>query len=441
MYLRRILCCFVLCVNSVSAAEIDTTIRLGVISREENHRPADDNLQTDAFFVEGRLVLTEDITDAWSFYSDARLQLSSDNAVLNDDNNSELNDGNNNPRNFLALREAWFRYSGFTDLPNEYLTLGLQRARSQQAIWWDADIESIMWVGDSTVLDWSVGLGQQFNRYRTGSELLQEAEDRRRLFGELAWDWQAYHALTLRFMYAEQDSASVNAAQIRETSAGSNGDWLWLGVGVDSDWGNDRSPANWAYRAEFMHLSGRADFLQQDNTVLAQDISASAIDAGIRYDFSGDRYALGATYILADGGDDGSNFSQTGLHSNRSKFAGNRQFLFRFNEALRLDITNLQQLSIFGSYTLGRRYEAAASLSFVRRNNNAAPVFVAGRPIATVDGEDEVGTGLDMSMSYYTQIARLPVRFRVSGGYFSPSSALLVQDDDYRITIETQVTF
>ena len=112
------------------------------------------------------------------------------------------------------------------------------------------------------------------------------------------------------------------------------------------------------------------------------------------------------------------------MHSNRSRFSGNRQFLFRFNEALRLDITNLQQFSLFGSYTMSHRFEAAGSLSFIRRNDNQAPVFVGGRPLIMVDGEDKVGTGVDLSMSYYPGLASSLVNLiRLRGGYFSPSSA------------------
>lgn len=423
----------------------DPWVKLAVSSREQNHRPGNNSLSADSWLAEARLAVSGQAMGhaKWSWKIDARAQTSGSNALLFDDDNDLFREQNSGDNYFLQLREAWVRYHGLTSLPGEYLTLGLQRLYDGHGLWWDTDIESLTWQGDTTQLDWLVAVGQEFDTYRTNADLVTRAEDTVRWFGKVEWDWTAYHELGVKVMQSSQSLSDLTIAR-RDTAMGVNADSLWLGVHVSSGWERRNPKGLIAYKLEWIMQQGES--LQSlDGIALTQlDIDANAIDAGIRFDF--EKMSFGAMYTRGSGGGTAEKselFSQTGIHSNRSRSFGNRQIVHRFNEAFRPDISNLTYSGIFVSWALNQRWESVLLAGHYQKTDGASPIFVGGRSIAVVNGNVDVGNSVDLNLTYYPEdgdFYNLNV-LRLRAGVFEPDSGLLNQDRDYRITLESQFRY
>lgn len=420
-----------------------TQVQAGYIDWENNVRPSELDFDSQTYYLQGRVRSTYSLSDDWSAFADVRVLLTDGDRVFLEDDIAQDNEITDEDNVIGELRQLFVRYSGLTDYPGEHLTLGLQRLREASGTWWDADIESIAWQGDTTQLDWLLAAGQQFDRYRSDADLVLDREDVFRLFGEVNYDWQAYHKITLRGAYADQSNDDLNVENYRELASGINATRYWLSAGVSSAWYERRQPGNLAYHAEYTVQQGEGDFRDTPTSLVERDIDAYAFDTGVRYDFASMGFSLGATYMRASGGGsegETENYSQTGIHTNRANMTGNREFLFRYNEALRADMGNLTHASLFASLTLDDHTHAVASVGRFRRTDDQAPIFVSGRPLAMVDGEDSVGTGYDVSVMHFPQSSfGLPMRFvRLRASSFNPSSALVEQNNDHRITLEVQ---
>jgi len=426
------------------AVQLDPWLKPGFTIRDQNHRPSASSIEADSFFIEGRLGLSDTLTNEWSWFIDARTQVFTKDASLIDDN--ELERSIDNDENyFLQLREAWIRYAGLTNYPNEYLTLGLQRLRERTGLWWDVDIESLSWYGDTTKLDWLIAFGQEFETFRTESKLLQQNEKVFRVFGETSWDWQAYHSIDVRFAHATQDGDPLINLN-RLSGIGNNVNVNWLAIGLSSEWTEQRYASQWAYRLEWIEQRGDTTFLSTTNQTLPKDIRSRAFDAGVRYTFSNNTVSIGLTFVKGSGGNtetETNNFSQTGLHTNRARHFGNDQYMYRFNEALRADLSNLEHMSVFVSWDPYAYLQTVVMLGMYSKSDDQQPIFVTGRPIDSVAGEKYVGKSADVNLTYYPQNQTFwnmnLLRFRV--GVFTPGAGLTDQSTDFRMTLEAQFRY
>lgn len=438
-------CMLVLASTSTVAVEWDPWLKPGFTSREQNHRPGNNSINADSFFLEGRIGLSDQYDNQWSWFVDARAQVFSEDASLTDENELEVSI-NRDDNYYAQLREAWVRYAGLTHFPNEYVTLGLQRTREFSGLWWDAEIESISWFGNTTQLDWLLVAGEELDTYRTNADLRQQNEDTFRLFGEVKWDWTAYHAL--EFKYASADQKRDAGSTVRpDLAIGNNFDLQWYSIGLSSEWFEKRYQSQWAYKLEWMTVQGDTDVINANQLSVRQDIDADAIDAGIRYDFNDRDLSIGISYAAGSGGysqGESNNFVQTGLHTNRARFYGNNQYMYRFNEALRADLTNMKQTSVFVSWSPASYLQSVIMLARYEKDDASQPIFVSGRPVASVTGESAVGTSLDVNLSYYPQnqaewLNMNLMRLRV--GTFSPDDGLVDQTSDYRVVLEAQFRY
>lgn len=424
----------------------DPWLSFAVSSRDINHRPGNNSLNEDSWSAQLRLAASGHLfkRSDFTWKVDTRTLVSSGNATLFDDDTDTFREPNSDDNYYFHLREAWIRYHGLTSLPGEHLTLGLQRLRNGDGLWWDADIEALVWQGDTTQLDWLLAVGQEFDTYRTNSDLLTRAGDTLRWFGNVKWDWTAYHSIGATFMQSRQYLSDPESAG-QDTAIGVNADSFWLGLTVSSGWEHRNPYTSLAYKAEWIMQKG--DSLQQSSSTTdigSTDIDAHAFDVGLRYDF--EHLSIGAMYTRGSGGGDAntsSQFSQTGLHSNRTRAFGNRQYVFRFNEAFRADITNLSYAGFFASWSFSSKWEAIMLAGLYNKTDEFTPVYVGGREIAVIDGQSEVGKSLDMNLTFYPDdgwFLNLNV-LRLRAGYFNPGEGLLNQNNDYRITLEAQFRY
>lgn len=382
----------------------------------------------------------------WSAFTDIRgFAATSQISSTFDDLETGRTERTSGANSYLQLRRLWLRYHGLTDYPNEHLTLGLQRIKASSSLWWNSDIESLVWHFSSTRFRFQGGLGERFDTYRTNNELSQIDENKFRVFAETIYDWKAYHELNFRAMSVLQNSDDIPEDVGSGAPDGTNGEWFWYGIGLSSNWAQRRSKSPFAYNVEWIGLTGQSDFRSESGLSLNDhDISAWAIDVGLRYDLSGHPASFGITFSQGSGGFDNEEsnlFVQTGLQSNRDRYVGTRQFLYRFNDALQPDLTNLIHGSLFASYTFKDEYLLAGSVSKFQRDDTLFPLYRNSHPLEMNQRSDDVGSGIDLSFRHdiNTSVLRIPLKYwRVRSSAFLPGDAFNDDSDDtvYRVVLE-----
>lgn len=391
---------------------------------------------SDAFWAQLRLRIDGNIATDWSFHTDFRgfASTSSISERLSDDTGRTESTSDDDA--FLQLRRLWIRYDGLTNYPGENLTLGLQRVRSHSTLLWDGDIESLVWRFSTTQLDFQTGIGEQFDSYRTNTDLSSVDQDKPRLFTELSYDWLAYHEITLSAMYAEQNSVTDSTTIYEGAPDGINGKWLWYGAALSSNWNKRRHQSQFAYNLQWLGLQGKSDFLTTDGSdVYDCDISAWAVDAGIRYDMTNLPLSFGFSYAQGSGGfdkDESNMYVQTGLDSNRSAYIGNELYFYRFNEALDPDLTNLRQYALFSSGTIAENFLLGFAISKFERSDDTVPIYKNTNPLDLQDGSDDIGWGVDLVFRHKinTKILHFPISYYgLRNSVFLPGDSFSDDDD------------
>jgi alginate production protein len=403
----------------------------------------------------------------WSAYSMGQAVVASD--IIETDTlasstgepESAQADGRTREKNYLALRQFWVDYAGLTDYPGEHLRLGRQRLHNEDGQWRDTNIEALNWSFDTTLLQASLGAAQRFSEYRTDiDELAPEDDERLHLYGDIAAQWQPGHWLGVRVHHSRDDGALADPDQpIDALDKRANGNLTWLGLHAHSDAYNVRNQQRFNYWASLTSLTGERNSLDNsldDGIASGQsstDLNAWATDLGVRLRLDpswqvGAAYARGSGSGDADGNGNG-NYRQTGLHSNRSTFTGTRSSVQRFGEAFRGELSNLQAVTLFGTWQLADEYDASLVYHHFWRVDEHQQIGRSGinarfddpladlapaPQVALVDGEKALGQELDLVVSKYFKQGLLPaamseaidepaalVRFR--GGVFKPGDA------------------
>lgn len=197
---------------------------------------------------------------AWSAYAMGQAVASSDiieTDTLQQSDGDTTEQSSNNDRktkkNYLALREFWVGYSGFTPYPGEILKLGRQRLRNDDGQWRDTNIEALNWTFDTTLLKANVGAAERFSEYRTDlKELSPEDKDRQHFYADAAYQWTPGHWVGVRGHHSHDDGKldypqpGVAADSLDKRQ---NGDLTWLGIEANSDaynWRNTNTVNYWA---------------------------------------------------------------------------------------------------------------------------------------------------------------------------------------------------
>lgn len=376
----------------------------------------------------------------------------------NDNNNVAASD-----KAFIGLKEAWIEYGGLTSYPGEVLRLGRQRIRGDDAQYFDQDIDALRWIFDTTLLDAELGVARQFDTYRSDNvDVSREQTQRSYAFGGLAYDWKAQQRIGLRLLHARDDNwlppagAAVDS-HVRQT----RGDQTWIGLYADNhpyDWRNLQPLSYWV---SVNALTGSRDRLQIDATdpaapvsagLAGEDVNAWAAEGGVRAQVAGPLQA-GAAYAWSSGGDAGEQYEQSGVQSNYSRFTGTRAQIYRFNDAYRPEIGNLQVATAFVSAAHGA-YDASLVYNHFSRSDAGAPVISDGLIVAPTQDSKDLGNGYDIVLSRYFSIgsrSEVPdytpdetgdsaVRLRAS--VFDPGSAYgPAADPEYRVLLELSLWY
>lgn len=376
-------------------------------------------------------------------------------------------------KGYGALRELWLEYGGLTSYPGEVVRLGLQRVREADALWWDRDIESFRWIFDTTLLQWQLGVAQQFETYRTDDvDLSTSQEDRLYGLAGVGGQWTPGNFAQLRAAWASDrtgdgDFTPVGAPGEDPALKNEERNYGWVGLNVHNGYYDYESPPSVAYWAEGVLLTGTRERLAVVTTVdpvsgvtsstvtgrTEDDVQAFGGDVGLRFRPGGAPFAIGAAYAYGQGGRSGGEsetFEQTGLHSNRSRFTGTRSTLYRFNEALRPDLSNLHVATGYFSVP-AETFDLSAVFHHFERDDDAEPIDADGIDVDPVFASSDIGNGYDVVAAWYFGGSDetgygwgddLRNNLRVRGSLFQPGDAYgSGVDDQYRAVVEVTLWF
>lgn len=375
------------------------------------------------------------------------------------------NDDRKTQKNYLALREFWIGYSGFTPYPGEQLKLGRQRLRNDDGQWRDTNIEALNWTFDTTLLRANVGAAERFSEYRTDlKELAPKDKDRLHVYGDAAYQWTPGNWVGIRGHHTHDDGKldyPVPGEAADSLDKKENGDLTWLGLTADSDAYNWRNTNTVNYWASLTGMRGERDTvnaLDANGNRPAQakrsdNLDGWATDLGVRLRLD-PNWQVGAAYARASG-----DYEQNGLESNRSNYTGTRSRVHRFGEAYRGEMNNMQTATLFGSWMLNDEYDASLIYHKFWRVDGNKPVgsnginavdndydgngnLLSSTALPMQDGKKDLGQEMDLVVTKYFKQGLLPaalsqsidepsalVRFR--GGVFKPGDAYGKDVDSY----------
>ena len=404
----------------------------------------------------------------WSAYAMGQAVTSSDIIETDTLQQSDLeqnssSDARKQDKSYLALREFWVGYKGFTAYPGEQLKFGRQRLRNDDGQWRDTNIEALNWTFDTTLLKANVGAAERFSEYRTDlTELAPDDKDRLHLFGDIAAQWTPGQWVGLRAHHSQDDgSLKHQGEEVDALDKTQNGDLTWLGIEANSDAYNYRNTHTVNYWASVTGMSGTRDKLATSTVggrniagaKTRDDVDGWATDLGVRLRLD-PNWQVGAAYSRAS-----ANYQQTGLESNRSNFTGTRSRVHRFGEAFRGEMQNIQSASLFGSWQLRDDYDASLvyhkfwrvdaskpigsnGINAVQNNEDPTSGLLSSTSLPMMDGKKDLGQEMDLVVTKYFKQGLLPaalsqsidepsalVRFR--GGVFKPGDAYGKGVDSY----------
>ncbi|MGY2289422.1 alginate export family protein [Pseudomonas sp. SDO528_S397] len=399
----------------------------------------------------------------WSAYAMGQAVTSSDiietdTLQPSDDAQPSSNDDRTPKKNYLALREFWVGYSGFTPYPGEILKFGRQRLRNDDGQWRDTNIEALNWTFDTTLLKANVGVAERFSEYRTDlKELSPTDKDRQHLYADASYQWtpgqwvglRAHHTHDNGKLDYPQAGVATDPLDKRE-----NGDLTWLGLEANSDAYNWRNTHTVNYWASLTGMNGKRDTVDGPASKRSDNADGWATDLGVRLRLD-PQWQVGAAYSRAS-----AHYEQNGLQSNRSNWTGTQSRVHRLGEAFRGEMNNLQAATLFGAWQLREDYDASLVYHKFWRVDGNKPVgsngidavqnttddvtgaILSSTSLPLEDGKKDLGQEMDLVVTKYFKQGLLPaalsqsidepsalVRFR--GGVFKPGDAYGKQVDSY----------
>jgi alginate production protein len=358
---------------------------------------------------------------------------------------------------FVGLKEAWIEYGGLTSYPGEVLRFGRQRLRQADAQWWDADIDSLRWIFDTTLLQADLAVARQFHSYRSDDPLLpDEQRDRTYLLGSIGTEWRPNHRLALRVAQAIDDNELPATGSSPDAETELQRDRAtWVGLSADNRAYDGPESPPLAYWATATWLNGEEQRATTDATgtvtaVGEQDLSGWSAETGLRYRLPGEwPLQFGAAYVYSSGGRDGDEseqYRQTGLQTNSSRYTGTRAQVSRYTDAYRAELGNLEAGTAFASLSRGAS-DASLVYNRFRRPDGTAPVRADAFPLAPVNARTDLGQGYDLVVSRYFSLGSVLPRFaseseaesalRLRASLFDPGGAYGADvENAYRIALE-----
>lgn len=374
---------------------------------------------------------------------------------------TNANDNNNvgpTDQAILGLKEAWIDYAGFR-YPGESIRIGRQRIREDDAMYVDQDVDALRWIFNTTLVQSEFGVGHEFSTYRTDDVgLPPDQKHRTYLFGTLGGEWHAYQRFGVRTIYVDD---KVGLPAIGEpTTIGTkltNGNLLWAGAFFTNHYFDGADAPAWAYNASFNWLGGHQRTALIDpvsrvvNGISDRHVHAWATDVGLRYRLPAEKFPLqlGAAYVYSSGGrgdDLSTQYSQTGLQSNYSRFTGTDSLTQRFTDAYRAELGNLKVATAYASINLGR-WNSSLIYNRFNRVHGTAPIKADSMIIEPINPVSDLGDGYDFVLTRFFggKVAHTDLlsgdepasSVRLRGSVFRPGAAYGPNThNEYRVLLE-----
>ena len=236
-----------------------------------------------------------------------------------------------------------------------------------------------------------------------------------------------------------------------------DGNLLWAGLFFNNHYFDGADAPPFAYNASFNWLTGHQrtaliDPISRAVTGISNGhVHAWAADAGLRYRLPVEKFPLqiGAAYVYSSGGRGGdlsTQFSQTGLQSNYSRFTGTESLTPRFTDAYRAELGNLKVATAYASINLGR-WNTSLIYNHFARVHSDAPVYADNMIIEPVNPTSSLGEGYDLVLTRFFggRVAQSDLlagdepesSIRLRGSVFHPGSAYGSNTrTEYRVMLE-----
>lgn len=430
--------------------EHDLKLRLGAFSEGDRSLGLGDDQSTTEAFLDAQAAAHWRLGASGSLFARVQGFAPTGELVVTDEDRPRRSE------TYVALRELWVDYRGFTSYPGEVVRLGRQRLRDPDGQWFDRDIEALRWIFDTTLIQGHVGIAESlFTGRSDGSDPSAPERDRAYVFGQIGGQWRPGHYLGTRAIHAFDHADPEEELQAaRSDPKRSKRDFTWLDVYLHNDFYALARQPGWSYWADVSVLGGtREDYRESTPTepLTRRDDSVLAwsTDLGLRWrPVLSMPWQFGVAYAFGSGNDSGDanhRYEQTGLHSNRSRYTGTRSLLYRYNEAYKAELGNLHVGSAYVSLPL-ERFDASLVYHKFVRHRATEDVTADGLDIAPEPGRRWLGDGLDLVLAWYfgarapglareDEDTRSSLRLRASG--FSPGHAYADDaDDQYLVNLE-----
>jgi alginate production protein len=373
--------------------------------------------------------------------------------------------GRKQKNSYLAMREFWVGYSGFTPYPGELLKFGRQRLRNDDGQWKDTNIEALNWDFDTTLLRAHAGVAERFSEYRTDlTELSATDKDVLHAYGDASYQWTPGQWAGVRVHHSHDSGSLARQGEVMDNSdKSSRSDLTWLGLEANSDAYNYRNLNTLNYWGSLTVMNGNRDTLGrsvQNGQIVAGakdsgNVDGWATDLGLRLRLD-PNWQVGGAYSRAS-----RDYQQNGLQSNRSNWTGTRSRIHRFGEAYQAEMANTQTASLFTSWQLRDDYDASLIYHKFWRVDGNRPIgnttldavntttdpqdvtnvtSISSLPLN--NGDKDLGQEMDLVVSKYFKQGLLPAALsqsidepsaliRLRAGVFKPGSAYGSGTDTY----------
>ncbi|WP_428241451.1 alginate export family protein [Gynuella sp.] len=297
-----------------------------------------------------------------------------------------IDDSSGGDEAYVGLRELWLDWSGLTDYPGESIRVGRERLKDDDGLWTDSDISLLRWRWDTTLWKGTAGIARKIDDFENdGSPLPKDERDLLRFFASHRLQYSYHNYLEMRAMYVRGDDQSLYQPRL-----------TWLSLGVDNDYFSATSDEALNYRLALLGMIG-SDVPQRKR----RDVNGWAADVGLRWRPSSiPLLAVGAQYVYASADGDGG-FRATGLESNRARFTGTQASFYRFNEALRAELSNLQAIAVYTSLSIHKHWDLSLVAQQFWLTDKDADFYAAGLGVNPEGNGRRIGEGLDLVGSWY----------------------------------------
>jgi alginate production protein len=396
------------------------------------------------FFSSLGYQLSKHFTENVSVLSEARGFLGSG------DVNLDAEEGGREAKEFIELRQLYVNYENLIK-PGIDLSLGRKRIREDTGMWWDRDYTLGELAYNRSLLSASFILGRELGSLRSDQSGFNiEDEDITHILMSSKWQWLHNHYVDMKYSHMNDRSGRSNTNLLAEDQNDSDLRDIqasWLGVAFSGLFSpNYRSDLR--YHVGFTSLSGEVvDYTESGETEKNVDSAALHIEIAAEFDVLL-KPSVGMQYFKTTDNNDSrteGRFFQTGLESNKTKLTGKREYITRFNDAYRPELSNMDVFGVYAGLSLSPSLEVNFLANRFTRVDTALDIGYSRVSSELINGQDDLGSGFDILLSYKPQyknqwISNSLIRLRLS--HFSPGDAYGEGvDNQARLALEWKVSY